>query len=93
LKLRTVTEEPAIESNRVMVKHTKLRVEENVVLIGVPPGLLDGLPKDAQRAIRAIVGKPVMLVGFDDGGRAELYFADPFAVQTEESSHAHTICG
>ena len=51
----------------------------------------NGLPEEAQRAIRAIVGKPVMFVGYDDGGRAELYFADPFDVQTEESSHTHKI--
>jgi hypothetical protein len=31
------------------------------------------------------------LMGYDDGGRAELYFADPFDVQTEKSSHTHKI--
>ena len=32
-----------------------------------------------------------MLVGYDDGARAELYFADPFNVQTEESFYTHKI--
>jgi hypothetical protein len=64
---------------------------DSVVLVAIPPGLLDGLPEEDQRAIRAAVGKPVMLVGYDNGGRAELYFADPFTVQTDESSHTHKI--
>ena len=62
-----------------------------VVLITVPPGLLDGLPAEDQRAITAIIGKPVMLVGYDEDGRAELYFADPFDVQSDEYSHTHKI--
>jgi hypothetical protein len=62
------------------------------VLAAVPPGLLDGLPDEDQRAIRAIVGKPVMLIGYDDDGRAELEFADPFDADSENYySHTHTI--
>jgi len=33
----------------------------------------------------------VTLVGYDEGGRAELHFADPFDVQTDEYSHTHKI--
>jgi len=47
-----------------------------VVLVRVPPGLLDGLPQRDQRAISAIVGQPVLLVDYDDVGRAELEFTD-----------------
>ena len=74
-----------------MDEDSKPPVGENVVLLAVPPGLLDGLHEEDQRAIRAMIGKPVMLLGYDDGGRAELYFADPFQVQNEESSHTHKI--
>jgi len=69
----------------------RLPAGENVVLVTVPPGLLDGLPAEDQRAIRNIVGKPVTLVGYDEGGRAELHFADPFDVQADEYSHTHKI--
>jgi hypothetical protein len=47
-----------------------------VVLVSVPPGLLNGLPQRDQRAISAIVGQPVRLVDYDDVGRAELEFTD-----------------
>jgi len=52
---------------------------------------LDGLPQQDQNAIVAIVGKPVLLVGYDEVGRAELHFDDPFDVRTDESSHTHSI--
>ncbi len=61
------------------------RAGQPVVLIAIPPGLLDGLPDDDQRAITAIVGKAVMLCGYDGIGRAELEFDDPFNDST------HTI--
>ena len=32
-----------------------------------------------------------MLVGYDEDGRAELDFADPFDVQSDEYSHTHKI--
>jgi hypothetical protein len=69
----------------------RLRVGSRVILVALPPRLLDGLPDEDQRAIRAIVGKPVKLVGYDDRGSAELEFADPFTVQTDEHIHTHTI--
>jgi hypothetical protein len=55
-----------------------------VVLDVVPPGLLNGLPKSDQAAISAIVGKPVLLVGYDEDGRAELEFVD-------REGHNHSI--
>jgi hypothetical protein len=58
---------------------------QRVVLVAIPPGLLDGLPDEDQRAITAIVGKPVRFCGYDDIGRAELEFDDPFNDST------HTI--
>ena len=51
---------------------------EMVSLTSLPPGLVDGLPQEDQDAIVAIVGKPVLLVGYDEDGRAELHFDDPF---------------
>lgn len=66
-----------------MGKNDRLRVDEWVVLLAIPLGLLDELPDEDQRAINAIVGKPVRFCGYDDIGRAELEFDDPF----NDSSH------
>jgi hypothetical protein len=49
---------------------------EWVVLTEVPPGMLDDLPLDDQQAIVEVVGKPIVLRGYDDDGRAELEFED-----------------
>jgi hypothetical protein len=68
-----------------------LRAGQRVVLVAIPPGLLDGLPDEDQRAIAAIVGKPIQFVGYDDIGRAELEFDDPFDPRTEHYSRTHTI--
>jgi hypothetical protein len=46
-----------------------------VILTEAPPSLLQGLPKEDQEAIEAIVGKPVMFTGFTYG-QAELEFTD-----------------
>jgi len=43
-----------------------------VILTGLPPGFLDDLPEEDQRAISAVVGKAVKLLGYDQDGRAEL---------------------
>ena len=64
---------------------------EVVVLARIPPGLLDGLPQEDQDAIVAIVGKPVFLVGYDEDGKAELHFDDPFDGRPLEYSHTHSI--
>jgi hypothetical protein len=64
---------------------------EMVVLKGIPPGLLDGLPREDQNAILALVGKPVTLVEYDEDGRAELQFDDPFDGRAGDSSHTHSI--
>jgi hypothetical protein len=64
---------------------------EMVVLTSLPPGLLDGLPQEDQNAIVAIVGKPVLLVGYDEDGRAELHFDDPFDGRVGDYSHTHSI--
>ena len=47
-----------------------------VVLTKEPPNLLQGLSSGAQRAISEIIGKPVLLVGYDGDDRAELEFTD-----------------
>jgi hypothetical protein len=52
---------------------------------------VDGLPQDDQNAIVAIIGKPVLLVGYDDDGRAELHFDDPFDGRADDYSHTHAI--
>jgi hypothetical protein len=62
-----------------------------VLLKSIPPGLLDGLPQEDQNAIVAIVGKPVLLVEYDEDGRAELHFDDPFDGRADGYSHTHSI--
>jgi hypothetical protein len=49
---------------------------EWVVLTEVPPGMLVDLPLEDQQAIVEVVGKPIVLRGYDDDGRAELEFED-----------------
>jgi len=46
----------------------------------LPPGLLDGLPEEDQQAIRAVIGKRVVLNEYDLDGRAELEFTDKHEV-------------
>jgi len=55
-----------------------------VVLTAVPPGLLDNLPVEDQKAISEVVGKPVLLNEYDEDGRAELEF-------TERDGTGHSI--
>jgi hypothetical protein len=49
---------------------------DKVLLAILPPGLLRGLPREDQKAIREIVGKPVLLEEYDEDGRAVLTFTD-----------------
>ncbi len=51
-----------------------------VVLRELPPGLIDGLPREDQIAISEVVGKKDLLVEYDENGRAELEFTDPHGV-------------
>ena len=74
-----------------MAKRDRPNAGERVVLVSLPPGLLVGLPDEDQRAIKAIVGKPVKFLGYDEIGRAELEFDDPFDPRTENYSHTHSI--
>jgi hypothetical protein len=71
----------AVALNRIMTTPRRrpkktLTAGRNVILKALPPGLLDNLPLEDQRAISEIVGKPVMLNEYDADGRAELEFAD-----------------
>jgi hypothetical protein len=54
----------------------KFKPGDKVVLATLPPGLLRGLPREDQKAIRDILGKPVLLEQYDDDGRAVLTFTD-----------------
>ena len=69
----------------------KPQVGEQVILLGLPAGFLNGLPEEDQRAITAMVGRPVTLVGYDEDGRAELHFDDPFEARTDNYGHTHSI--
>ena len=57
-------------------KRKKPELGEMVVLKKLPPGFLDDLPKEDQIAISAVVGKAIVLKGYDKDGRAELEFTE-----------------
>jgi hypothetical protein len=56
--------------------HRKPSPGNAVILRKLPPGFIDDLPEEDQKAISEIVGKPVRLNEYDDDGRAELEFTD-----------------
>jgi len=53
-----------------------MRGGQKVILNALPAGFVDDLPEEDQRAISAAVGTAILLVGFDDIGRAELEFQE-----------------
>ncbi|NDQ56144.1 MAG: hypothetical protein GZ088_03600 [Acidipila sp.] len=54
----------------------KYKRRQKVVLKVLPPGLIDGLPEEDQRAITAVVGKPVFFVGYERNVTVRLEFTD-----------------
>jgi hypothetical protein len=65
-------------------QHKKLEPGDIVVLTELPPGLLDDLPLEDQRAISETVGKPIVFNEYDEHGRLELQF-------TSGDGHIHFI--
>jgi len=57
-------------------KQSSLKSGASVILEELPPGLLDGLPEEDQKAISAIVGVPIRFLTFDKDGRPELQFVE-----------------
>src|SRR5216683_656743 len=58
-----------------MTDHRKRRKKkpkpgEKVILKALPPGFIDDLPEEDQRAISAVVGKPIILNKYENDGRA-----------------------
>lgn len=51
-----------------------------VVLASLPRDFLDNLPAEDQHAISEVVGKPILLNGYGEDGRAELQFTDQHGV-------------
>jgi len=47
---------------------------DKVVLIAVPPGMVDDLPTEDQQPITQLAGKPIVLTRYDESGRAEREF-------------------
>ncbi|MGA8675025.1 MAG: hypothetical protein WB621_07425 [Candidatus Acidiferrales bacterium] len=76
-KLSRASHERSPTIARVNRKKMKPKPGDKVILKGLPPGLTGDLPKDEQHAIFARVGKPIMLMGYDRAGRAELEFMAP----------------
>src|SRR5260370_17193595 len=52
-------------------------LDSKVILAALPPGLLKGLPRQDQKAILAIVAKPVLLDAYDEDLPSYLTFPDP----------------
>jgi len=59
-----------------MSQNDKPQPGDTVRLLGLPPGFLDDLPEEDQRAIRAMLGKTVLLSEYDELGRAGLDFTE-----------------
>lgn len=57
-------------------KRKKPSPGEMVVLTELPSRFLDDLPKEDQVAISGVVGRAIMLKGYDQDGRAELKFVE-----------------
>jgi hypothetical protein len=67
-------------TGRLDMQEEKPKPLSRVVLVKIPPGSLNDLPIEDQRAISEIVGKPVRLNEYDVDGRAELEFKDSSGV-------------
>lgn len=67
------------------------RIGEQVILLGLPPGFLDDLPDEDVRALSEMIGRAVTLVDYDELGRAELEFDDPFEGVPGTWNSIHTI--
>jgi hypothetical protein len=52
----------------------KLKPGQKVILTALPPGFLDDLLDEEQRAISVRIGRPIMLMGYERDGRAQLEF-------------------
>jgi hypothetical protein len=63
-----------------MSSERKPKPGNTVILMELPSGFLADLPVEDQNAIREAIGKPVLLNGYDDAGRAELEFTDSAGV-------------
>jgi hypothetical protein len=52
-----------------------LKLGDQVILLGVPPTLMENLPDEDKAAITAAIGTPVIFMGFSYG-QAEVKFLD-----------------
>ena len=59
-----------------MTSQEKPKPGDLVILIEIPEGLLNDLPREDQEAISDVVGKPVRLNEYDSDGRTEIEFTD-----------------
>jgi hypothetical protein len=59
-----------------MTRKKKPKAGDLVLLKGLPPGFVDDLPRSDQRALTNAIGTSVLLLGYDEDGRAELEFTD-----------------
>lgn len=55
----------------------KLFLNNTVLLLGIPDGLLDDLPDEDQDAILKLIGKKLMIQGFHDNYKLEIEYIYP----------------
>lgn len=58
----------------------QLKPGAKVFLLQIPPGFLNDLPIEDQRAIEVAARQSLTFVGYDDDGRVELEFTDSAGV-------------
>ena len=57
-------------------RKAKLKPGQVVILMALPPGFIDDLPEEEQQAISARIGRPILLLKYEQGGMAVLEFMD-----------------
>ena len=57
-------------------RQQKFRPGDVVLLTALPVGFIDDLPEEEQRAISARIGRPILLLKYEQDGRAALEFMD-----------------
>jgi hypothetical protein len=76
-----------LEEDEIEPLKRKPKPGDRVILTSIPPGLLTDLPEEDQEAIRAIVGQPVTLQGYD----AEWKTGEAILEFTDANGDGHTI--
>ena len=66
----------SLRGRRMLKRKTKLKPGQVVILMALPPGFIDDLPEEEQPAISARIGRPILLLRYEQDGMAVLEFMD-----------------